>query len=221
MFGDEAKPLSSIVGITTTLPGLVTVTTLSAHGLSVGNKIKVTGITGAGATIFNGDFIVKEKKSLTQFTINAPVGVSAPGTGAEVYKYNLGAYGQDTSLQTEKIGGSLINMSAGISTTTSAGIGTNEVTTQLTSTTGFIKGDFVQVDNEIVRIKAVDSGVQLTVLRGVLGTRSVPHASGSLLKKINIIPSEVRRYSSTRSSGQTFEYVGYGPGNYSTALPQL
>ena len=123
---------------------------------------------------FNNDFIIKEKKSITQFTINASVGIATATsalTSAEVYRYNLGAYGQDTSLQTEKIGGSLINMSAGISTTTSSGIGTNEVTTQLTSTTGFIKGDFVQVDNEIVRIKAVDSGVQLTVLRGVLGTR--------------------------------------------------
>ena len=223
-FGDEAKSIASTAGITTTLAGIVTVTTNTAHGLSVGNKIKITGVTGTGSTIFNNDFIVKEKKSITQFTINAPVGIATATsalTSAEVYRYNLGAYGQDTSLQTEKIGGSLINMSAGISTTTISGIGTNEITTQLTSTTGFIKGDFVQVDNEIVRIKAVDSAQQLTVLRGVLGTRSVPHTSGSLLKKINIIPSEVRRYSSTRSSGQTFEYVGYGPGNYSTALPQL
>jgi len=169
----------------------------------------------AGSTIFNNDFIVKEKKSLTQFTIKASVGIPTTGiASAEVYKYNLGAYGQDSSLQTERIGGSLVNMTAGISTTTSAGIGTNEVTTQVTNTIGLSKGDFLQVDNEILRIKAVDSGVQLTIIRGLLGTRSVPHASGSLIKKINIIPSEVRRYSSTRSSGQTFEYVGYGPGNY-------
>ena len=220
-FGDEAKSLSSIVGITTTLAGIVTVTTHAAHGLSVGNKIKITGITGTGSTIFNGDFIVQEKKSVTQFTIKAPVGISAPGTGAEVYRYNLGAYGQDTSFQVEKIGGSLVNMTAGISTTTTSGIGTNEITTQLTNTIGLVKGDFLQVDNEIVKIKAVDSTQQLTVIRGLLGTRSVPHSTGSLVKKIKIIPSEVRRYSSTRSSGQTFEYVGYGPGNYSTALPQL
>ena len=200
----------------------MTVTTGTAHGLSLGNKVKITGVTGTGSTIFNNDFIVQEKKSLTQFTVKAPVGITTTGVAsAEVYKYNLGAYGQDSSLQVERIGGSLVNMTAGISTTTTAGIGTNEVTTQLTNTIGLSKGDFLQVDSEIVRIKAVDSGSQLTIIRGLLGTRSVPHTSGSILKKINIIPSEVRRYSSTRSSGQTFEYVGYGPGNYSTALPQL
>jgi len=220
--GHEAKSISAIAGIVTTFPGLVTVTTGSAHGLFVGNKIKITGVTGTGSTIFNGDFIVKEKKSLTQFTINAPVGVTATGvSAAEVYKYNLGAYGQDTSFQTEKIAGSLVNMPAGINITTTAGIGTNEATTQVTNTIGFVKGEFLQVDNEIIRIKSVDNASQFTILRGVLGTRSVPHDQGSLLKKINVVPSEVRRYSSTRSSGQTFEYVGYGPGNYSTALPQL
>ena len=31
----------------------------------------------------------------------------------------------------------------------------------------------------------------------------------------------LRRPSILRSSGHTFEYVGFGPGNYSTALPQL
>ena len=180
----------------------------------LGNKVKITGVTGTGSTIFNNDFIVQEEES---YTVHVKASVGIPTTGvasAEVYKYNLGAYGQDSSLQVERIGGSLVNMTAGISTTTTAGIGTNEVTTQLTNTIGLSKGDFLQVDSEIVRIKAVDSGSQLTIIRGLLGTRSVPHTSGSILKKINIIPSEVRRYSSTRSSGQTFEYVGYGPGNY-------
>ena len=222
-FGDEAKSVSAITGITTTFPGIVTVTTDSAHGLSVGNKIKLTGVTGTGSTIFNNDFIVQEKKNLTQFTVKAPVGITTTGVAsAEIYRYNLGAYGQDTSFQVEKIGGSLVNMTAGISTTTTAGIGNSQTTAQLVSTVGFSIGDFLQVDNEIIRITEKDSnGLGLTIIRGLLGSRSVEHTSGSIVKKINVIPSEVRRYSSTRSSGQTFEYVGYGPGNYSTALPQL
>ena len=37
--------------------------------------------------------------------------------------------------------------------------------------------------------------------------------------RIHINPIELRRHSIIRASGHTFEYVGYGPGNYSTALP--
>ena len=31
---------------------------------------------------------------------------------------------------------------------------------------------------------------------------------------------ELRRFSIIRASGHTFEYLGYGPGNYSTSLPE-
>ena len=44
---------------------------------------------------------------------------------------------------------------------------------------------------------------------------------GSLIKKIKPIPVEFRRPSILRASGHTFEYLGYGPGNYSTGLPQV
>ena len=40
------------------------------------------------------------------------------------------------------------------------------------------------------------------------------------MRKINVVPSELHRFSSIRASGHTFEYIGYGPGNYSTSLPQ-
>jgi len=221
---DKAKAISSIAGITTTLAGIVTVTTSTAHGLAVGNKIRVAGVTGTGSTIFNNDFIVKEKVSLTAFTVQASVGIAAAGsalTSAEVYRYALGAYGEDASLATEKIAGSLSNLTAGISGTMSSGITTTAATSILTSTSGFLKGDFIQIDNEILRIKSVDSATQITVVRGVLGSKQSPHDNGSIVKRVSVIPSEVRRFSSSRSSGHTFEYVGYGPGNYSTALPQL
>ena len=39
--------------------------------------------------------------------------------------------------------------------------------------------------------------------------------------KIKPIPVEFRRPSILRASGHTFEYLGYGPGNYSTGLPQV
>ena len=59
------------------------------------------------------------------------------------------------------------------------------------------------------------------MIRGALGTISSTHLANSKIKKIKPIPIELRRPSILRASGHTFEYVGYGPGNYSTALPQL
>ncbi len=45
--------------------------------------------------------------------------------------------------------------------------------------------------------------------------------SGDIVRKISPKAIEHRRPSIIRASGHTFEYLGYGPGNYSTALPQL
>ena len=62
---------------------------------------------------------------------------------------------------------------------------------------------------------------ELTVIRGSMGTLIDAHAKDSLIKKIKPIAIELRRPSIVRASGHTFEYVGYGPGNYSTSLPQV
>ena len=62
---------------------------------------------------------------------------------------------------------------------------------------------------------------EITVIRGSLGTITETHLINSRIKKVKPLPIELRRPSILRSSGHTFEYVGFGPGNYSTALPQL
>jgi hypothetical protein len=62
---------------------------------------------------------------------------------------------------------------------------------------------------------------QLTVIRGALGTIRANHPAGTLIKKIKPRGIEFRRPSIARASGHTFEYLGYGPGNYSTGLPQV
>jgi hypothetical protein len=220
---DKSLPVSTIAGVSNaTTAGIVTITTSRAHGLSVGNKIKVTGVTGTASTIFNSDFFVKEKVSLTAFTILAPIGVGTAAGSAEVYKYGITSYGEDTSLQSEKISGSLVSMNVGYTTTTSNTTTNTSSTLSLTSTIGFTAGNFIQIDNEILRIISLSTinSTDASVLRGVLGTKSAPHDSGSIVRKISVIPSETRRFTSIRASGHTFEYLGYGPGNYSTALPQ-
>jgi hypothetical protein len=218
---DKSLPVSTIAGVSNaTTAGIVTITTSRAHGLSVGNKIKVTGVTGTASSIFNSDFFVKEKVSLTAFTILAPIGVGTAAGSAEVYKYGISSYGEDTSLQSEKISGSLMSMNVGYTTTTSASITISDLTLNFTLTTGLTQGNFIQIDNEIFRITSVNNSTQVSVLRGVLGTKSSTHDSGSIVRKISVIPSETRRFTSIRASGHTFEYLGYGPGNYSTAFPQ-
>ena len=62
---------------------------------------------------------------------------------------------------------------------------------------------------------------EIGVVRGALGSIKSNHLTGSLVRKITPIPIEFRRPSIIRASGHTFEYIGYGPGNYSTGLPQV
>ena len=89
----------------------------------------------------------------------------------------------------------------------------------------FPLGSYVQIDNEIMRVTSSElsgSGLDVIgVVRGALGSTKDDHLSGSLIKKITPIPIEFRRPSIIRASGHTFEYIGYGPGNYSTGLPQV
>ena len=120
---------------------------------------------------------------------------------------------------------------AGITTTLSADIlnaTTDEVNITNIGNYNINIGDYLMVDDEIIRVKTTTNGGSaptgatnpLYVFRGVLGTRAVSHTTGSVVRRIFINPIELRRHSIIRASGHTFEYVGFGPGNYSTALPQ-
>ena len=89
----------------------------------------------------------------------------------------------------------------------------------------FPLGSYIQVDNEIMRIASDSlSGTptdQITVIRGALATSPTSHVENSTIRKIKVPSIEFHRPSIIRASGHTFEYLGYGPGNYSTALPQV
>ena len=98
-------------------------------------------------------------------------------------------------------------------------------TTATSIVSRFPLGSYIEIDGEIMRIASSSlsggAGDEISVIRGALGTISSTHPANSKIKKIKPIPVELRRPSILRASGHTFEYVGYGPGNYSTALPQL
>ena len=115
---------------------------------------------------------------------------------------------------------------AKLNSTISADVGEISISlfdSQLGGKVRFPQGSYIQIDNEILRISSQSSDVltSLKVIRGVLGTQASTHDSNSLVTKLSPIPLELHRYSILRASGHTFEYLGYGPGNYSTALPQV
>ena len=89
----------------------------------------------------------------------------------------------------------------------------------------FKVGDYLQIEDEIVKITNASlqgtGSDSITVERGSLGTAQVDHESGVVLKKFRPLSIEFRRPTYVRASGHTFEYLGFGPGNYSTGLPQV
>ena len=86
-------------------------------------------------------------------------------------------------------------------------------------------GRYLQIGSEIIRVASTTFGAlnlnEVTVIRGALGTNIINHPQYSKVRAISPLAIELRRPSILRASGHTFEYLGYGPGNYSTSLPQL
>jgi hypothetical protein len=218
----EAIRISSLVY--NNVVGLATITTINAHGLKVDNKIS---ITGANEALYTGEFVVTENLSLNSFIVNIGVSTSAPVATGTLLAYREGLTSNEGVItrENENLNGRMIPTYAGITTTLSALIPDaliDEVNLLNVSNLDINIGDYLVIDDEIVRVK---SNVPSTpanpifVFRGVLGTRAVNHAIGSVVRRIRVEPIELRRHSIMRASGHTFEYVGFGPGNYSTAFP--
>ena len=105
----------------------------------------------------------------------------------------------------------------GISTTLNAPLTSTDTTITLSSTEGFRRGDYCIINGEVVRFTSDNIN---NILRGQFGTLASPAITGTTIKKIKVLAMELRRPSILRASGHTFEYLGYGSGNYSTSLPQ-
>ena len=198
---------------------------VTAHGLSVGN---VLSFVGSANTAYTGNFRVSEVVGLTTFKVNAGVGTESPSesAGGSFFALPRGYASNDgaISLENENIGSRMVPILSGISTTLNAAVSTKtgtsvEVTNSFNS--GLRKGNYIQIDEEIMRVATTPVGGTdaVTVLRGQLGTRRATHIDGSVVRVVSPIATEFRRNSILRASGHTFEYVGYGPGNYSTSLP--
>ena len=196
----------------------------SPHGLLAGNSFRILDNSNNNL----GDFIVNSVVGVSTFTAKVPKslptarwslkhGLSANNASADNLGENLGVRGLGIyDNEVLILGESLTTQEQFEVDLPGAGIGTMS---------RFPLGSYIQIDNEIMRVKSDSltgtNSNEIQVIRGSMGTIIEPHASGSLVKKIKLTPIEFRRPSILRASGHTFEYLGYGPGNYSTGLPQV
>ena len=215
----ESKSVSNFVYSTA---GIATVTTVGSHGFAVDNKVT---ITGAAQTQYNGSFVVTKVNSLTSFEANLGVGTLAPTASGTIFALREGMTSHDgnITIENENLAGRMIPTYAGITTTISSGIA-NASTDQVFITNigdlDILIGDYLDINGELMRVKTTTTGSNpVRVFRGVLGSKATSHALNSVIRRVKVDPIELRRHSIIRASGHTFEYVGFGPGNYSTAFP--
>ena len=199
-----SKSLSYLVGPTLDITdltydsntGISTVTTSQKHGLRSNNKIK---ISGRSSEILNDEFLVLSVDNdfpLTRFQINVGVTTTTvtTGTGGTVFPLGLSAQGGSLGLYDENFGGRVINTYAGITTALSV---------QVTSTTSdqisienlddfdFKIGDYLRIDDEIMRIKSTVTTNPVSVFRGIFGTIPATHdpdlvrSEKSILNQLN------------------------------------
>ena len=214
--------ISTLVYDTTT--GLATAGFSTSHGFKVDNKIRIGGAT---ETEFNGDFIVKRLNSLSSLVLNVGVGIQTTFATGTLYAYgqSLTSYGGELRNDTENTSGRLIYQYAGITTVlgTQYSIQTSDSTDlniPNAVSLGFNLGDYLLINDEIFRIKTAVTSNSVSIFRSVLGSPRQTHQAGSVVRRIKVTPVELRRNSIVRASAHTFEYLGFGPGNYSTALPE-
>ena len=218
-----------VVGINTlsynSVTGLATAYFASAHGFRVGNKVSVRG---ANESVFNKDFVIEKFVDKTELILRVGIETTSTAATGTLYAYRpvLTSSGGDLVRDTESTSGRLSYQYAGITTTIGSSylIATNPTTTDLNIPNavalGFNLGDYLLIDNEIFRIREAVTSNSVKIYRALLGSPRQSHENGSIVRRIKVTPVELRRNSIIRASGHTFEYLGFGPGNYSTSLPE-
>lgn len=198
--------------------GIATVTTSYPHGLFPGNKFK---FVNSDLDFYNKNFVVSNVIGITTFTFNVGVATTtATPSKGKILKYGLSSNALNLGRGEENIASRACYIYDGLTVITATDITLNSSTLTVDNANGIKRGDFILVNNEILRVASFPVTNTFNVLRSQLGTVRTTASSGVVAKRIKILPVETRRPSFMRASGHTFEYLGYGPGNYSTALPQ-
>ncbi len=222
---------SIAVGSTTNsnTAGITTITCSTGHGLVAGNAFRALDTNNNKL----GDFHVKERLSPTVFSSDTTsIGNTTGNIGVPTKLLRLGMTAADAvsdkSNESLAARGLPIYDGEDASLVASVGGGVDTIRIQVPNSgigtvTRFPMGSYLQIGDEIMRVtSSVLTGADtISVIRGALGTITRSHTAGEVVRKIKPLPIEFRRPSIIRASGHTFEYVGYGPGNYSTGLPQV
>jgi hypothetical protein len=202
--------------------GISTFTCSGPHGLLAGNK--VTAINSSNNKL--GTFYVYSRVGVNTFTATTNASISP----RYILKNGMSANDGVSDITGENIGIRDIafydnDILTAVSFTSDTQIKVSSPVSGISTTIRFPLGTYIQIDGEIMRIvSSTLSGSgnnEITVVRGALGTIKASHDNGSLIRKIKPLAIELRRPTILRASNQTFEYLGYGPGNYSTGLPQV
>ena len=203
--------------------GLTTVRTDNNHALVPGNGFV---IQGTGNPLFDDRKLVvdgvEDGLPLRSITFNVGIITSGIDTSYSIndnrlFGTGISANGKSLSAGENNLAGRSSYFYTGISTTINAPLTSTDTTITLASTEGFRRGDYCIINGEIVRFTSDNIN---NILRGQFGTLASPAITGTTIKKIKVLAMELRRPSILRASGHTFEYLGYGSGNYSTSLPQ-
>jgi microcystin-dependent protein len=201
--------------------GIVTAT---GHGLVVGNKFR--SIDSSNNNV--GDYIVDTVVGINTFTVSGGIGAAS----GYILKHGLSSNEGVSDKSNENLKSRAFTIYDGETMTLSESGGLNSSDIQfkvihsgIGTMARFPLGSYIQIDNEIMRVsndtlQGVNSD-EIVVIRGALGSKPDTHEENSVIHKVKIPSIEFRRPSILRASGHTFEYLGYGPGNYSTALPQV
>ena len=206
--------------------GIRTFNCSAPHGMVAGNKFRVIDSSNNN----RGDYVVSGKIDIDSFTALTPDIGSV--NGGYILKHGLSANGASSDSAAENLAIRSVTFFDKETLVTNALIDDADTIIPVpliyvALEKRFPLGSYIQIDEEIMRVASSNptsqfgDSVGIIVIRGVLATKQVAHDSGSLVRKIKPIPIEFRRPSIVRASGHTFEYLGYGPGNYSTGLPQV
>ena len=212
----------------TNVSGIATVITEQRHGLKADTKVRFAGFTTA-SEIYNGSWVVNEILTATSFSAIVGVGTTVPTATGTPFVFPEGYSSRDGVIteNNENLNGRMIiaydNLTSDLSSQTVSAVSAS-INITSSQNLDINIGDYLMVNDEIMRVKTTTTGAAneaFDVFRGVLGTKATAHVINSVVRRIRVYPVELRRHSILRASGHTFEYVGFGPGNYSTAFPSV